>query len=350
MTENLTNSYNVDLAPMQKMLSVPVAVFTATYGYGWSQLPNWMSEREADNLYEIISKKVTNSGLELSNGDILEGVIYNQNYALVFRLMQVKKWDQANRDANYCACAFVSQEEIGHLDFAELIKMPYFNEPSRNPRAEMNCNIINYDEELRLELDKAIEELYAGVQNVDWRLIGPLLARYGKMYKRLFFSCLIKGGIPRFEIDINDEMSSNSHYKPITTIEECTKVSRESDVLRSDAIRGALKSEYISSLNVMYPEVPRDRSEEIKKYIEEKFEKEMESLNNKLQAYNNTYSNGLRALQRDMSQVKWDIRQLQCVKSNAFLKRLTKAIKDNKWLLIIGGVCVLVVVLLIVFL
>ena len=125
-------------------LQIPVAVFTAHRGYDWSKLPDFVSRDEADSLFEkVMSVKTTYCDDLLPYGDSFKGVLYEGKYAFAFRLMTAEKWDQAKRDSNYCACAFIPHDMLKDVDFERLLDMVFFRTTTHAPDSLLNY----YDED-----------------------------------------------------------------------------------------------------------------------------------------------------------------------------------------------------------
>ena len=186
-------------------LQIPVAVFTAHLGYDWSKLPDFVTVDEADGLFEKIMsvKTAYHEGL-LPVGDFFKGVLYTGGrYAFAFRLRTVERWDQAKRDGNYCACAFVAVDKFKDIDFEQLLDMEYFREASPNPAATLDY----YDEDFCLptsaECGKVICDLKEGhYSDFDWRLIGSILSDFGYANDEWLFARINTHGessfVPKF--------------------------------------------------------------------------------------------------------------------------------------------------------
>lgn len=185
-------------------IQIPVAVYTATMGYGWSKLP--ISLEEARDLWKKIRKKVkevVGDELlgEIAYGDSLYGVLYDGgDYAVAFRLQSVENWDQSNRDADYCACAFVSKEQFADINFEKLLEHVYFHEPTHAPGDSIDYvvddSVAPTEEDIGDCLQKMVDDSYEDKDyKFDWRMIGPVLAAFGDRNSRWWFSCLrSKGG------------------------------------------------------------------------------------------------------------------------------------------------------------
>lgn len=177
-------------------VEIPVAVFTAHRGYDWSKLPDFVSRDEADSLFEkVMSVKTTYCDGLLPYGNSFEGVLYEGKYAFVFRLMTSEKWDQAKRDSNYCACAFIPHEILKEVDIERFLKMEYFLMTSYNP-----ASFLNYcDEDFRCPSDKESEKVVIDFKvgncgDFDWRLIGSMLHWWGAANDKWFIARMISRG------------------------------------------------------------------------------------------------------------------------------------------------------------
>lgn len=175
------------------MIEIPSAVYTARYGYEWTELPSWIAKAEADEWHKEINRLRESGGHELKDDEAFEGVLYRRGkeYAVAFRIFCAKKWDQANRDASYCACAFVKCEHFGEIDFGRLLKHAHFIKPSRNPEARIECGIERF-EATEKELVENLASKFVQVGEVhlldeEWRLIGFLLSEYGDGNEYYYF-------------------------------------------------------------------------------------------------------------------------------------------------------------------
>ncbi len=177
-------------------LQIPVAVFTAHRGYDWSKLPDFISRDEADSLFEkIMSVKTVYCEGELPVGDAFKGVLYTDGmYAFAFRLMTAEKWDQAKRNANYCACAFVSRDKFKEVDFERLLDMDYFKNPIANPAATLDYVDEDYTPPQNEECYSAVMRLVDGNRDGKWSLIGSVLSRFGCANIQWLFARIIRKG------------------------------------------------------------------------------------------------------------------------------------------------------------
>ena len=167
------NETNVDTAVTVESLVVPAAVFTATLGCNWTRLPDFVTELDARNSKKLVMGLLQERGIELVPGRIVKGVLYRGEYAVAFSLQQVTGWDQAGRDADYYACAFIKDDLIGKIDFERLLQHDYFVRPVEDPRAEIDCSGMIVSEvsyERCLNLFNAIHG-----EGFDWRELGVLL-------------------------------------------------------------------------------------------------------------------------------------------------------------------------------
>ena len=183
-------------------LKIPVAVFTAHRGYDWSQLPDFVSVDEADGLFEkIMSVKTTYHEGLLPIGDAFKGVLYTAGgrYAFAFRLMTVERWDQAKRNGNYCACAFVTCDKFKDVDFERLLDMPYFLTPSRSPVATLDYYDEDFHRPLFVDWSPIVSNFKAnGKQDFDWRMIGTILDEFRDANDKWFFARINSRGESRF--------------------------------------------------------------------------------------------------------------------------------------------------------
>jgi len=156
---------------------IPVAVFTAKRGYDWTRLPNFVTLEEVERIYEEVGALKSDFPGDLSLGDVFKGVILKPNFAFAFRLQIVEKWDQAKRDANYCAAAFVPLEHLADIDFDRLLDMDYFTVPSRTPDDTLRYVDEDYTEPDQDTWVVDLQNFIAGnLRDFSWCLIGPMLA------------------------------------------------------------------------------------------------------------------------------------------------------------------------------
>lgn len=181
-------------------IQIPVAVYTATNGHGWSKLP--ISDDDARDLWRKIRRKVkevVGDELlgEIAYGDFLYGVLYEGGeYAFAFKLQKVENWDQSNRGADYCACAFVPIANFNNVNFSKLLEHKYFSSPSHTPESVIEYDVDDgYSSPTEQEIQDCLQNLYEYDSNrrdedldFDWRLIGPMLATCGHQITKWFFS------------------------------------------------------------------------------------------------------------------------------------------------------------------
>ena len=180
-------------------LKIPVAVFTAKRGYDWTQLPDFVAQDEADALFERVMSLLSNYCVDLSVHDIFKGVIYEGKFAFAFCLQKAEKWDQANRNANYCACAFVTNECLADVDFERLLDNEYFTIPNHNPTAVLDYVDIDYIDPVRNDWEPIIFDLKSGLKcDFDWGLIGPMLSEAGIVNSKWIFMRMFSRGESRF--------------------------------------------------------------------------------------------------------------------------------------------------------
>lgn len=159
-------------------VKIPVAVFTAKRGYDWTKLPKFVSQDEADRLYEEVGILKAGFLSDLSVGDVFKGVIFKSEYAFAFRLQIVEKWDQANRDANYCAAAFIPLENLSDIDLGRLLDMDYFTVPNKAPGDALHYIDEDYSEPDESTWIPILQNLIDGKsEDFSWSLIGPMLAK-----------------------------------------------------------------------------------------------------------------------------------------------------------------------------
>lgn len=159
-------------------VKIPVAVFTAKRGYDWTKLPKFVSQDEADRLYEEVGILKAGFQSDLSVGDVFKGVIFKSEYAFAFRLQIVEKWDQANRDANYCAAAFIPLENLSDIDLGRLLDMDYFTVPNKAPGDVLHYIDEDYSEPDESTWKPILQNLRDGKsEDFSWSLVGPMLAK-----------------------------------------------------------------------------------------------------------------------------------------------------------------------------
>lgn len=176
MAENevvVENETNVDTVVTEEPLVVPAAVFTATLGCNWTRLPDFVTELDARNSKKLVMGLLQKRGIELVPGCIVKGVLYRGEYAVAFSLQQVTGWDQAGRDADYYACAFIKDDLIGKIDFERLLRHDYFNRPVEEPMDKIDCTDMvcgEFSHARCLNLFNAIRQ-----EVFDWGALGMLL-------------------------------------------------------------------------------------------------------------------------------------------------------------------------------
>ena len=167
------NETNVDTSVTVEPLVVPAAVFTATLGCNWTRLPDFVTELDARNSKKLVVGLLQERGIELVPGRIVKGVLYRGEYAVAFSLQQVTGWDQAGRDADYYACAFIKDDLIGKIDFERLLQHDYFNCPVEEPKDKIDCTDMvcgEFSHTRCLSLFNAIHK-----EVFDWGALGMLL-------------------------------------------------------------------------------------------------------------------------------------------------------------------------------
>lgn len=173
------STINADSTARRVDFKIPVAVFTAKRGYDWTRLPSFTTLEEVERIYEEVGALKADFQGDLSLGDVFKGVILKPNFAFAFRLQIVEKWDQAKRDANYCAAAFVPLEHLADVDFDRLLDMDYFSVPSRSPDDTLRYVDEDYTEPEPHTWEPVLQNFIDGnLQDFSWCLIGPMLARY----------------------------------------------------------------------------------------------------------------------------------------------------------------------------
>lgn len=167
------NENSVDASAAVEPLVVPAAVFTATLGCNWTRLPDFVTELDARNSKKLVMGLLQKRGIELVPGCIVKGVLYRGEYAVAFSLQQVTGWDQAGRDADYYACAFIKDDLIGKIDFERLLRHDYFNRPVEEPKDKIDCTDMvcgEFSHARCLNLFNAIRQ-----EVFDWGALGMLL-------------------------------------------------------------------------------------------------------------------------------------------------------------------------------
>lgn len=166
---------------------VPVAVYTANLGCAWTRLPDFVSEVEARNGRKAVASVLRDHDIELQTGDMVRGVLYEGKYAVAFSWQKVEDWDQAGRDADYYACAFVPRDLLGKIDFGALLQHAFFAQPVKSPPDRIDCTDMKCgavpDERGR----QALENLRANrCAEPDWAAFGPALSLEGASASRWF--------------------------------------------------------------------------------------------------------------------------------------------------------------------
>lgn len=111
-------------------LEFPFAVYTAKFGYEWSNVPAGMTRADLADCY----KRASASKPEfLKDGETAAGTFVRNGFTVVFLIQVAKKWDANGRDAEYGAFAFVPLDKAAAVDLKALLARREFREPDRNP-------------------------------------------------------------------------------------------------------------------------------------------------------------------------------------------------------------------------
>lgn len=290
-------------------LRIPVAVYTATVGHGWSKLPKDFGRDDARDLWKKIRRKVKeivgdNLLGEIAYGDKLEGVLYEgDEYAYAFKLQKVENWDQSSRGADYCACAFVSNKYFSRVGFQKLLEDTYFTEPRHTPASE----IVFVDEGLCAPTQNDVAnhlqdlcERHARCESIDfdWNLIGPILCQYGDKNPKWFFSRMI----------------SHEKVKPLNDFGEWhPSLFEEPSNEREETIsHGNFKDEFISSSKqsqqALEPKVVTDVSTQVQAV---EIQLRQERINKQTEAENHDLRERVEELKRCLSAQKSGYRFLE---------------------------------------
>lgn len=174
---------------MSEPICIPFAVYTAWRGYGWSLIPEDISEEELDELYHTISEHRPDF---MGPGDSFEGVYSNNGLLAAFRMQSVPKWDSVGRDADYCAFGFMGYDVVQEFDFDVLLAHPSFHEPTHSP-----LNGVEYAGPASAPCSVAAAiELHdtRHLTAVDLHSVGDLLAKCGECcWNWLFVRTRFKG-------------------------------------------------------------------------------------------------------------------------------------------------------------
>jgi len=108
------------------------AVYTADRGYAWSAV--------AVPAFSAKLEEFLRSAQEMRPdfpGDDEEtvGVVAIGGDVAAFTIRRAKKWDSAERDADYAAFAFLPCRDAAGIDFATLLEEEFFKTPSHTPPA-----------------------------------------------------------------------------------------------------------------------------------------------------------------------------------------------------------------------
>ena len=111
-------------------LEFPFAVYTAKFGYEWSNVPPGMTRGDMADCY----KRASASKPEfLKDGETVSGTFVRNGFTVVFLIQVAKKWDANGRDAEYGAFAFIPLDKVASVDLKALLARREFHEPDRNP-------------------------------------------------------------------------------------------------------------------------------------------------------------------------------------------------------------------------
>ena len=108
----------------------PFAVYTATYGYGWSNVPAGLSREDLSDCYRLACAAKPQF---LEEGQVVSGSFARGGLAVAFSIQLAKGWDVNGRDAEYGAFAFIPQGLAPAVDLKALLARPEFLEPMRRP-------------------------------------------------------------------------------------------------------------------------------------------------------------------------------------------------------------------------
>lgn len=247
-------------------LQIPVAVFTAHRGYDWSKLPDFVSRDEADSLFEkVMSVKTGYCDDLLPYGDSFKGVLYEGKYAFAFRLMTAEKWDQAKRDSNYCACAFIPHDMLKEVNFERLLDMGFFRTTTHVPDYLLNY----YDEDFHCpttdEWSSTVCNFKIGdIRDFDWRLVGPILSDFGDANSKWFFARISSHGESKFIAEFGNWDEEKFIESPAEVIEQGEQVREEAEQDNFQATVFAVSTE-----TEIPPELPPVQDIEIKQSIKE---------------------------------------------------------------------------------
>lgn len=283
-------------------VQIPVAVFTAHRGYDWSKLPDFVSRDEADSLFEkVMSVKTTYCDDLLPYGDSFKGVLYEGKYAFAFRLRTAEKWDQAKRDSNYCACAFIPHDMLKDVDFERLLDMVFFRTTTHAPDSLLNY----YDEDFHCpttdEWSSTVCNFKIGdIRDFDWRLVGPILFDFGDANSKWFFARISSLGESKFIAEFGnwDEEKFIESSAEVIEQGEQTREEAEQDNFQMNGVAVSTETE-----------IPPVHDNEIHQSIEE--------LPNENRLYSSSSGNGAEPediaeeeTADELAKVKWELENL----------------------------------------
>lgn len=164
-------------------VKIASAVYTADRGYAWSAVPVVPS---AERLDEFLRAAQAMRPDFPSDDEATVGVLAIGGDIAAFTIRRARKWDSAERDADYAAFAFIPCADAAKIDFVELLAGGFFTTPSHNPPSQ-----IDYDGPASATppTDAAGRLLCRNrYDNLDPHAIGALLAPYGRKADRWTFT------------------------------------------------------------------------------------------------------------------------------------------------------------------
>jgi len=162
-----------------KGMLVHFSVYTASNGYDWTNIPDGTDRDGLDFYYQKASELKPDF---MEPGDVVKGVFAQGGYVAAFRIQIVRHWDDFGRNAEYCAFAFMDYQDARQVDFAALLEMPEFTQPSHQPPMNVcyhGVGSAGIDDPSTIE---DVNRLYHGesLSDFDFSKIGSLISRHGR--------------------------------------------------------------------------------------------------------------------------------------------------------------------------
>lgn len=108
----------------------PFAVYTAKFGYAWSNVPAGMTPEDMSVCYK---RACASKPAFLEDGQTVSGTFAYKGHTVAFLIQVAKGWDANGRDAEYGAFAFIPFDKVAAVNLTALLAQREFREPDIAP-------------------------------------------------------------------------------------------------------------------------------------------------------------------------------------------------------------------------